>query len=559
MDRLRQVLEEISTRLCVLNTSQRIAIGMCALVVVGSFAWLMQWSTTPEMVPLVNHAFSYAELDSAEESLRANGVDYDIRGTRIFVGLGDRHNALRLLYTAGALPEGSLFDMAAVVTDQNPFQAPEARSYAQNYAKGNELAKIIATSPLVQKASVMINPRTKRRLGGVSDVPTASIALTLAGRSELTDAMVDGFAKLVSGAVAGLKPHNVYVTNTATGRSRSVPHPDDIASFDLFGMQKKREAHLQSKIMTKLAHIPGVQVVVSVELDTSRRVTTRMTHATPQTKLETNKTSEQGSSTRAVEPGVQANLGQAVTGRSGGQTNLTEQTTLENFEPKLSQTETIEQIPFATKSVTAAIGIPRSFLVGVFRARHPDKEEPKEDDPDFVSVRDEQVARVKSSVERIVMAKDPKDVEVDVYPDMEWSADGPVWSSAPSAVAFAGGGSDSLEPMRLASAYGPPVGLAMLALVSMFMMLRVVKNVPTPAKESKPEPSEEAVPSGEEPMLTVGPSPVGQAAVSESLLVAQEVDDDTLRYQQIGEEVIKLVEADPEGAAKLIKRWMDDA
>lgn len=559
MDRLRQVLEEISTRLGVLNTSQRIAIGMCALVVVGSFAWLMQWSTTPEMVPLVNHAFSYAELDSAEESLRANGVDYDIRGTRIFVGLGDRHNALRLLYTAGALPEGSLFDMAAVVTDQNPFQAPEARSYAQNYAKGNELAKIIATSPLVQKASVMINPRTKRRLGGVSDVPTASIALTLAGRSELTDAMVDGFAKLVSGAVAGLKPHNVYVTNTATGRSRSVPHPDDIASFDLFGMQKKREAHLQSKIMTKLAHIPGVQVVVSVELDTSRRVTTRMTHATPQTKLETNKTSEQGSSTRAVEPGVQANLGQAVTGSSGGQTNMTEQTTLENFEPKLSQTETIEQIPFATKSVTAAIGIPRSFLVGVFRARHPDKEEPKEDDPDFVSVRDEQVARVKSSVERIVMAKDPKDVEVDVYPDMEWSADGTVWSSAPSAVAFAGSGSDSLDPMGLASTYGPQVGLAMLALVSMFMMLRVVKNVPMPAKESKPEPSEEAVASGEEPMLTVGPSPVGQAAVSESLLVAQEVDDDTLRYQQIGEEVIKLVEADPEGAAKLIKRWMDDA
>ena len=55
-----------------------------------------------------------------------------------------------------------------------------------------------------------------------------------------------------------------------------------------------------------------------------------------------------------------------------------------------------------------------------------------------------------------------------------------------------------------------------------------------------------------------GPQPVGKAAVSDSLLVAREVDDETLRYQELGEEVAKLVEADPEGAAELIRRWMED-
>ena len=81
-------------------------------------------------------------------------------------------------------------------------------------------------------------------------------------------------------------------------------------------------------------------------------------------------------------------------------------------------------MPFAPKSVTAAVGIPRSFVVGVFKARHPDKSDPKEDDPEFAKLRDEQVARVKSSVERIIMAKNPTDVAVDVYPDMEWGASG---------------------------------------------------------------------------------------------------------------------------------------
>ena len=557
MDRFRQLLSFISVRMSVLSVSQRVAIGLCAALIATSLLWLLQWSTTPDLVPLVTHEFAFQELDAAEAALKGNGIPYNIVGTRLFVRDADRHNALRLLHSADALPEGSLYDMAAVVNDQNPFQAPEQREYAQNYARGNELAKIIATAPFVKKASVLINPKTKRRLGGATDVPTASVAITLGPRQEMNDAMVDGFAKLVSGAVAGLKPHNVYITDSRTGRSFNVPHPDDAASFDVLSLEKKREAHLQSKILSKLGDIPGVQVAVTVDLDTSKRTTQKLKHDQVQPKTETTQSSEQNSGGAAAEPGVQANLGQAVSEGAAGQSNSTSETSVENFEPKLSQTETVEQLPFAPKSVTAAVGIPRSFVVGVFKARHPDKSEPKEDDPEFAKLRDEQVARVKSSVERIIMAKNPTDVAVDVYPDMEWGASGGSWSRAPAGAALAEAGAESLDAIGLARTYGPQAGLGLLALISLVMMMRIVRKAALGGGAALPTgPDPDIAPP--EPVLGVPSGPIGRAAASETFLTGREVDDETLRYRELGNEVSKLVEADPEGAAQLIRRWVED-
>lgn len=223
MDRLRQLIRQINAQLSVLTVSQRLAIGLCAALAVVSLLWLLQWSSVPDLVPVVTGGFDFDELSTARQQLAAQGIHHEPRGLGIYVRVSDRRNALRVVNEADALPEGSLFDMEAVVQDGNPFQSPQARAYAQTYAKGNELAKIIATSPFVKKASVVLNPATKRRLGERSDVSTASVTVTLAGSREMTQAMVEGFAKLVAGTVAGLKPHNVFITDARTLRSYSLP------------------------------------------------------------------------------------------------------------------------------------------------------------------------------------------------------------------------------------------------------------------------------------------------------------------------------------------------
>jgi flagellar biosynthesis/type III secretory pathway M-ring protein FliF/YscJ len=319
---------------------------------------------------------------------------------------------------------------------------------------------------------------------------------------------------------------------------------------------KQRENHLREKILSKLADIPGVQVAVTVDLDTSKRVTQKISHEAPQPKTEKSKVSETTAARLPSEPGTVANLGQAVSAGGTGQSNTNEETLVENYEPKVSQTETIEQMPFATKRVSAAVGIPRSFIAGIFKARHPDREPPTDDDADFVTIRDEQVSRVKTSVERIVMADDPDDVQVDVYPDMDWTTAGGGWSATPAGVVLAGGSGAELDSIDLLTNYGPQAGLAILALVSFIMMLRIAKSAAPQIQRS--EGDVEEVPSGEEPLLTVGPYPVGQAERSDSLLTGQEVDGEALRFQELGEEVSSLIKEDPEGTAHLIRRWIEE-
>ena len=80
--------------------------------------------------------------------------------------------------------------------------------------------------------------------------PDTSVTVTLASGKEMTHEIVEGFAKLVAGGVAGLKPHQVNITDARTMRSYGLPDPDDAASFDLllaaYGAAVKRgiEVHV---------------------------------------------------------------------------------------------------------------------------------------------------------------------------------------------------------------------------------------------------------------------------------------------------------------------------
>lgn len=540
-----------------LNVSQRVAIGLCAALIAGSLLWLLQWSTTPEMVPLVNTEFNYDEMSAAEEALRANGIKFHSSGTRLFVRSADRHNALRLIHSAGALPDGSLFDMAAAVSDQNPFLSPEQRDFAYNYARGNELAKIIGTTPFVQKASVIINPQSRRRLGMPADAPTASVDVTLSPGREMSMDMVEGFAKLVSGAVAGLKPYAVTVRDSRSGRSYSLPHPDDILSLDYLDNVKRNEEHLRSKIENQLSYIPGVRVQVAVELDAARRKTEVYKHDKPQPKSETTKSSESSSGSQASEPGVQSNVGLAVTSGGRGQSSTTEDSTTDFYPPQLVEAQTVEDIPLSRKRVTAAVGIPRSFIAGL-AARGQGSDDIADDDPAFVNARDKQVARVRAAVERIIQTTSPEDVQVDLFPDMTWSAETGGWALVGAGGTGGAASADSLDLLGLLKGYGPPLGLGALAMMSLFMLTRLARRSAELTAQSMVDFQEASVGEGEEPFLAVGPGTVGQAQRSESMLTGHEVDEGTLRYQELNEEVTKLVKDDPRAAAELLRRWIED-
>jgi flagellar biosynthesis/type III secretory pathway M-ring protein FliF/YscJ len=154
--------------------------------------------------------------------------------------------------------------------------------------------------------------------------------------------------------------------------------------------------------------------------------------------------------------------------------------------------------------------------------------------------------------------KNSDEVQVDVYPDMEWTADGGVWSSAPGALAFAQQGGEELDAVGLFTTYAPQAGLAALALVSLLMMMRMVRKSSEMAGPRGRLFTESAEGPEQDIPLTVGAGPVGEAEVSQSMLTGKEVDPQVLRFQELGSEVSKMVERDPEGAAALIRRWVEE-
>ena len=258
------------------------------------------------------------------------------------------------------------------------------------------------------------------------------------------------------------------------------------------------------------------------------------------------------------ETGANPNVGVTLAGGANGTKSETEEAKTDFFESKPIKVENTEKVPFTVTRATASIGIPRSFLVGIYQARFGTDGDPaKLDDNDgFIRICDAEVGRVRSKVMTILMAQSEDDVDVEVFYD--FSRDGPELST------FGGGAaimaSTESGVTDYVSRFGMQGVLMALALVSFFMMARMVRKSAEVVRAVLP--SERLISEDEESeeMLHVaGGGPVGKAAATEGLLVGQEVDEETLRFSQLGEQVSKMVDTNPETAAELIRRWTESA
>ena len=557
MEALKRMIDQIRQQLTVLSTSQKLAIALCGALVAGSLFWLVHFSTAPEMVPVLAQDLTLEQIDRALETLKGQGVNAKQIGNRVYVPPRDRDEALLQLNRAEALPEDTSIGFSELINDSDPFRPSDENTWRRQVALGNELARIISLGDDIQNARVIIQDRSKRRFGAMSNIrPTASVQVKMSGGTQLSQGIVDGLCRFVSGAVAGLEPQDVTVVDATTMRAYTVPDPDDIMAAGLLDERKKNEDHMRSKILEALQSIPGVLVSVSVELDASKTQTRKQVWAKPEVKSEQSSSQSSESADTPGETGVNPNVGVALSGGSGGNRTESEESKTDFFDQKATEVTDVEKIPFTVVRSTAAIGIPRSFLIGIFTARYGQDVDlaDLDENTDYQHIRDEEVERVRSSVMKIVMTDSPSDVDVDVFYD--FNATGTELRTSPGGdvmVAAADGGA-----MGYARRYGAHVGLIVLSLISFMMMARLVRKSSDVVKAIMP-PERREVKTGEsEDVLDVASSgPVGKASVTEGLLIGEEVDEDTLRFTELSQQVTKLIDDDPKSAAELIRRWSE--
>ncbi|HRX85720.1 MAG TPA: flagellar M-ring protein FliF C-terminal domain-containing protein [Phycisphaerae bacterium] len=557
MDYLKRIVDQISQQLGVLGRSQRLAIGLCAVIVAGSLLWLVNFSTSPERVPLLDQNMSLAEIDTILTELENEHIEAKQTGNKVYVKLADRDRALLALNRANALPKDTSIGFAEYMADDDPFRPADENQWRRQVALATELGRVLSSGDEIASARVLFQGKTKRGMGNVDALkPTASVYLKLKAGKAFNAGLVEGVCRFVSGAVPGLMPHSVTVVDAATMRPYTLPDPEDALGADLLDQRKQNERHLTEKLVTALRSIPGVLVSVSVELDATRRKTTTQDYGKQGIKSEDTSETSNNSGNGSGETGVAANVGVALSGGSTQTTNHTEEAHNEYFPAQMTKHEDIEHAPFTLKHAMASIAIPRSFLVGVHRARFgEDVDVAKLDDnEDFRTLRESEVARVRSAAMNILMTQDPKDVDVTVFYD--FAPDSQELNTFPGGGMVAAAADDS-GTMGYVKRYGMQGGVLGLALISFLMMARMVRKSSEVVAAILPPQARQKPAAEPEEMLSVTGGPVGKAAATEGLLVGQEVDEETLRFTQLGSQVSQMVDTDPETAAELIRRWAE--
>jgi flagellar biosynthesis/type III secretory pathway M-ring protein FliF/YscJ len=415
--------------------------------------------------------------------------------------------------------------------------------------------------PKVVSAAVVIEPTAKRSLRGGGDIkPSASIFIQAETDADVKR-LANGAASMVASAQSGLSVGQVSVSiNGRTFRPTDPNSGDGFGDGEIQEKLQSQERYYVNKIRDEvLPHVPGALVTVSVDMEINSSQETKTTFDpaktfTKESSIEID-TSESTSSMplAPAEPGATANTGLAIEqaqpslGGAGGNTTATEKnrTQLEVF-PSQS-VETIKKPPGKHMVQRAAVRVPQSYFVAQYRARNPSATT----DPDDATLQPLVAAELDSIRAQVMACCGMNEAELvsvspyfDIVPPMAAAAE--ERSTRPS-----GGGSAS-SVLAMVSDHVKEIAIGLLAVVSLFIVSSMVRKT-SPVTTTMTTPME----LREVAALAPHEDIAGEAREGSAMLDGMELDEDTIKAQQMVEQVSTMVEENPDAAASLVKRWLN--
>lgn len=560
MEPIRRLLTRAREYLGGMTGSQKLLLASVAVIAAMALFLFGQYAGREGLVELIP-ASEGTVGGTTLATLRGAGVDAALENGSIMVPAAQRDFAFAQLAQAGALPDDTTLVFSNLLDRQGFYYSKQQNEQMYLIALQNELAKVIRQFRDVRDASVLLDAPEPRGIGRAVRAPTASATVfTRSGRG-LDQGEVDAIAQLLAGAKAGLAVENVRVIDGSLGRQRRPTNPNEIVASTYLEQTAAAEEKLREKLADMLGYIRGVTIAVTAQVDVTRvsRQSTRYLNNKEGTvsvpgRVRSSSTT-QSSAASSAEPGVRSNATGSILGSgsdSGGP--MLEDTDDETeFEVGMGSETMTEQDPRGMPTMLAAsVNIPRSYVVDLMRSAGEADGEPAQPTEAEIEARFEiERQKIEASIQpHLVVAGDPEPIQgtvvVNLVPvDVPPANLGEARSGLLGTITGGGG--------LAASGLVEKGLLALLAVGAMGMMLMMVRKATRPAEL----PSAEEL-SGVPPTLPAVEDLVGEADESDSAMTGIEIDDGQVRSRKLAEQVTEMVSANPDVAARLIGRWVQE-
>jgi flagellar biosynthesis/type III secretory pathway M-ring protein FliF/YscJ len=555
MEFLKAQFTRISEQLAGLSATQKMLVFTLLTIMVMTMMWWSHWAAEPEMSPLLNQSMTTEEVGQIAANLQAQGIPHQVSGDKVLVPMDRRMEILSTLGYSQALPKNFDSAFSDIIKQMNWLDPPDKTDQMFLQAKEQTLAEMIRGFPGVSDAVVVIDPSTKRDIGGNDVQPVATVTIST-GRSGNGPSrqLAESAAKAVCGAIAGLSLGRINVI--IDGASFPIKdHSDDapMSGDESVEMQKRYEDYYSDKINKTLEDIRGVMVSVTVKLDTSRTTTTIHKVDPKQTVSVPTRTEEQtqdttGQPAALQEPGAVPNTGMDLSsGGGGGGGNSNTSSDKNEFNSDFGkQDEVINQGAGTATVATASVRIPRSYFVQAYKNENGGADP---SDPSALSTYiNNELLQIKNEVKGCAVFPSDDALFVGTYSDVMPPA-------LPVALPAAG------SPITgTLTKNAKEIGIGALAVISLFMVSMMVKKgspPPVAAPAGAGSGARAMVAEGDAQSLDGNETIVGSAAEKNAALDGVELDEETVKAQQTLEQVQQMVQANPDAAASLVKRWLN--
>lgn len=538
MERFKQQLDQIQQQMAGLSASQKLLV-VCLVAIMGvTLVWWTSAAAQREMVNLLDQSLTDEQIGPMRNQLSRAGIPFEVSGSQIMVPSARRGEAIAMLSYEKALPSDTAKHFEKTVSGISSFDPAKKIDAAILVATQNELAQIIRNYPNVRSATVIVNPNYKRRVGG-DLMPTASINI-MTDRAGDARKIATSATYAVASSFTALKAENVTVVVDGDHIDSGAGDSTLAGGSEYLELRAKAERDYEQKIRGLFRHIPGLQVAVSAEVDNSTRRSIERTvdpdNKIAQPVMESITTMDSSNTTQSGEAGLVSNTGFSVAGSAGsGQEKTEEQSTTEtSFDYGRKDTESFTRAG-TTTPVGCTVNVPNSFFVTEWQSFFNSTTAP--DAQQLTQYRTTKMAELKESISKVLANLTTDAIMIDTYADT--LPGGEPLPASLGGLAMAGT-DDAGGFSAIVRDYGKTAAVLALAGVALFLMATMVKKT-APATIANVPSFEGSLPGFE----------LGEIDI--------DVDEDVLAGTKTVEQVQALVKENPDAAASLVKRWINDA